>query len=130
MKVIVYLLISTLFASCSVLSKKTLKVDTQVLKEIWEGDPCGKYGNRDGISLLIVDLCNKKQLDIVTTRYILGTPARIDTFKNNEIGYSFIVSSATKGCDTMLYNDIVHIGLRVFYNFKKDKIIGCQTNIY
>ena len=119
----------TIFFSCST-SKKAVRVDINLLKEIWQGDPCGMVGNCKGISHLLVDACDRKALNMSTLSFIIGKPSRVDTLNNEQIKYSYIVSSGTKGCDTLLFNDVVHIGLLVFYDMKENKIISCQTNLY
>lgn len=123
-------LILTTFVSCSAFYSRTLKVESKVFREIWQGDPCGLAGNRRGLSLLIEDMCNKKTIDFATLSFILGKPAKVDTLGKDSIRYSYIASAGTKACDSMPYNDVVNIGLILIYDFKKNKIISSQINLY
>ena len=118
-----------LFASCTT-NRTYLKVSEKLLKEIWEGDPCGYYGNRRGIAHLLVDACENDKLSITKLNDILGKPSKIDTLENSKIKYSYIVSAGTRRCDTIPYNDVVHIGMIIVLDLKSNKIISCQQNLY
>ena len=124
------LILTSTFSACQKKQSKFLKTETSFFKEIWENDPCGKSGNREVVAHIMVEAFEKKKLNISTVRYITGKPAKIDTLKNQIVRYSYIVSADTKHCDTMAYNDVVRIGMVVFFDNKKNKIIDCHTNLY
>ncbi len=129
-KIIPIALLILFCTSCQKKQAKFLKTETNFFKEVWENDACGKRGNREVIAHIIIDAFEKKKLNLATVQYITGKPAKIDTLENQIVRYSYIVSADTKSCDKMTYNDVVHIGMVVFFDIKKNKIIDCHANLY
>ena len=130
MNKIISFIFLTLFISCSTNNKSFVKVDKQSLKNIWNDDSCGIDGERRGVAEILTKSWEKNRLNIETLKFILGQPAKVDTLNNKVIRFCYIVSSGIKNCESLSYDDVVHIGLVVFYDTKSSKITGCQTNLY
>lgn len=121
-------MILIIFASCS-LTKKNICIEANVLKAIWEGDPCGVIGRRQGIAYILVDSWEKKRIKMDELNYILGKPDYTNSFGKDTLLHCYYVKSF-KGCEKEPYNDAATIGLAIYFNPSTKKIYSCQTNLY